>query len=196
MWITSGRRVRGTVPSPSLSHVEHPGDPGSQRSARRSPRPGVCRIARRGEAGIQGDSFAVSAVFAARCRSGAGAARGPARRSAPNSSRGPPPQSARISGRMSGRVPGVSTVIRPLRRARPSTRVRRLSASDTGRVGAAVDAVPMPARRVHEGRAEPAPRCAVDTAPPQACDMGVPKYVGAAQFLVVHSPLGPKGRGE
>ncbi|KXX59670.1 hypothetical protein AZG88_40305 [Rhodococcus sp. LB1] len=37
----------------------------------------MCRIARRGEAGIQGDSFAVSAVFAARCRSGAGAAADP-----------------------------------------------------------------------------------------------------------------------
>jgi hypothetical protein len=161
-----------------------PPDPSGPRAAHRDP---VCAashaVAKQASRGLVRCVGGVRRTVPERC----GCGRGPARRSAPNSSRGPPSQSARISGhgppsqsarisgRMSGRVPGVSTVIRPLRRARPSTRVRRLSASDTGRVGAAVDAVPMPARRVHEGRAEPAPRCAVDTAPPQACDMGRPE---------------------
>jgi len=188
MWITSGRRVRGIVPSPSLSHVEHPGDPGSQRSARRSPRPGVCAashaVARQASRGTRS--------LCRRCSPhGAGAVRVLPRTRPPQRSeqQSRTPAAERSNQRSNERSSsGRFEVIRPLRRARPSTRVRRLSASDTGRVGAAVDAVPMPARRVHEGRAEPAPRCAVDTAPPQGCDMGVPKYVGAAQFLVVHSP--------
>ena len=138
MWTTSERRVRRAAPSRLVLHRGHLGDP-DPRGPCATPRDRCVphRKPARGR-GIRGDSFAVSARFEAVFAAGGAAVWvrpwEPARRSAPNSGRGPPSQSAR----MSGPVPGVSTVIRPLRRhvSHPAEpRVRRRSASATGRVG-------------------------------------------------------------
>ena len=177
MWITSERRVRRIVPSRWCP----------RRASRRPRITAVCAwltetrcvLRKSGRGRYPGNSSAVS-MWPPRggvrrtWRSGAGAAVDhsvAALRTAVADHVAESPNE-RSSARCFHRGP---TAVASMSDTRPSMRVRRLAVSDTGRGRRlSVEAVPMPPRGPWRACFTTS-RCAVETASPQACDMGIPK---------------------
>ena len=177
MWITSERRVRRIVPSPLVPTQSVPATPdhSSLRVAHRDP---VC-ASQVGARSVSGELVrCVAGVSAWRCsphlaeRRGAAVDQPVAALRTAVADRVAERPNERSSGRRFHRG---STAAASRSDTRPSMRVRRLAVSDTGRGRRlSVEAVPMPPRGPWRACFTTS-RCAVETASPQACDMGVPK---------------------